>query len=196
MDDKLKLLISQLGDNRIKQDCDISEHLQTGLGAKVPAFYIATTTAELTRAIKLCRELRLEFLIFGSGSKMAIADLGVKGLVIRNRSDNLKIFGVKGKVSRLGLGIEEAFLEADSGVSLVRLVEFASDQGLGGMEILRSTPGTVGGSLYINPILKEKVNQIKILATNNTIKEKSYIDLKREDIILSVVFKLKAKTTA
>ncbi|MBI4036985.1 FAD-binding protein [Candidatus Daviesbacteria bacterium] len=196
MDDKISLLISQLGDNRIKCDSDISEHLQTGLGGKVPAFYIATTTAELIKSIKLCRELKLEFLIFGSGSKMAIADLGVKGLVIRNRSDNLKIFGVKGKVSRLGLGIEEAFLEADSGVSLIKLAEFASDQGLGGLEGLRSTPGTVGGSLYINPLLKEKVNQVKILAPSNTIKQKSYFDLKREDIILSVVFKLKAKTVS
>lgn len=193
MRDKIKLLVSNLGETRVKENVDLTEHLQTRLGGPAAAFYIATTLRELTRSIQLCRELRIPFLLIGSGSKMAISDQGVRGLAIKNRSDSIKIFGVKGKVSRTGIGIEEAFLEADSGVSLVKLADFSASQGLGGLEVLRTTAGTVGGSFYITPVLKEKSFEVKVLTNSGGVKGKSADAVKKEDIILSVVFKLKAK---
>lgn len=193
MDDKVRLLESVLGETRIKRGIDISEHLQTGLGAKVRAFYIATTTRELIKAIELCRELRINFLLIGSGSKMAISEQGVDGLVIKNRSDNARIFGVKGKVSRNGIGVEEAMVEVDSGISLSGLAGFAQKQGLGGLEELEKAVGTVGGSLAVNQILREKAIQVKALTLSGHEQTKELKDVKREDVILSAVFKLKAK---
>lgn len=181
MEAKIKLLISELGENRIKQNYNAD------------AYYIATNTRELIKSIKLCLELKIPFLIFGMGSKIALAKNGFKGLVIKNRSDNLKIFGIKGKVSRDGIGVEEAFIEADSGTSLPYLNEFALKQGLGGFEDLANAIGTVGGSIMVNQTLREKAAQIKVLAQDGSIKTKELLGLSNSDIILSIIFKLKAK---
>lgn len=193
MEDHIKLLVMNLGDERVKLNVDLSDYMETKLGALSRAFYIATTTRELFRAIQLCKDLKIKYLIMGTGSKMAISEKGFEGLVIKNRSDNLKIFGVKGKVSRAGIGIEEAFLEADSGTSLKRLAEYASKQGLEGLEVLENALGTVGGSLYILPALREKTYQIEVLNARGAIKVKEVSEISKEDIILSATFKLKAK---
>ncbi|MDO8498820.1 MAG: FAD-binding protein [bacterium] len=193
MDQKFKLLATQLGEHRLKFDVDITEHLKSGLGGQAEAFYIATSIRELVKALEDCQDLRIPVLIIGLGSKVAISEAGLKGLVIKNRSDSMKIFGIKGKVSKKGIGIEEAFLEAESGVTLARLAEYATSQGLGGLEVFRSNLGTLGGSLYITPALKEKIHQVKVFTSSGEVENVEVPDLKREDIILSVVFKLQAK---
>lgn len=188
------LLSSELGEIRIKRDIDISDQMQSQLGGRVGAFYIATTSRELVRVVELARELRLKFIILGSGSKTALAKDNPDLLVIKNRSDNLKIFGIKGKVSREGLGIEEAFIEAESGASLQNLADYTLRQKLTGLEDLKSSPGTVGGSFFINPTIRGKATSIKILDPRGDIKEiKEVRDVDKDDIILSVVFKLRAR---
>lgn len=193
MEGKIKLLISTLGEDRVKINVDLTEFLQTGLGGIARALYIATTTRELIKVIVLCREIKINFLIIGCGSKIAVGEKGLDGLAIKNRSDNLRIFGIKGRVSRVGIGIEEAFLEADSGVSLAKLSDFAFGQGLAGLEVLKSLPGTVGGSFYINPTLRNRASQIKILGAGTNIKSVLPHQMSKSDIILSVVFKLQAR---
>ncbi|MCL5783798.1 MAG: FAD-binding protein [Patescibacteria group bacterium] len=193
MEDRIRLLVKTFGDDRVKTNVDLSEYLQTGLGGPVKAFYIATTTRELIRVIEICKDLKLDFLVVGSGSKIALSQHGQDIIAIKNRSDSIRIFGIKGKVSRDGLGIEEAFLEVDSGVTLDRLAENSFKQGLGGFEILRSTLGTVGGSFYVLPILREKAHQVKVLTPECEILVKESIRVAKEDIILSVVFKLKSR---
>ncbi len=193
MEEKIKLLKAELGDNRIKVDVDITEYLETKLGGKSAVFYMATTTQELIKAVELCQELKIAYLIIGSGSKVAISDSGFSGLIIKNRSDNVKIYGIKGKVSRDGIGVEEAMIEADSGVSLKRLSEFAESQNLGGFEGLKDSIGTVGGSLILNNILLSKCHQVKVLPNNGNLISVSHLQVHKNQVIVSVVFKLKAK---
>jgi len=192
VEEKLKLLTSQLGESRVKQDVDLSEYLQTKLKHRARAFYIATTTRELTRVLELCQELKIPFTIFGSGSKSTAFGQDIKGLVVKNRSSSLKVFGIKGKVTREGIGLDEALLEVDSGVSLMKLVEFAAQQGLKGFESVKGMVGTIGGSFQISPILREKATQIKIW-TKEGQKIIAPDQLFRENIIFSIIFKLKAR---
>lgn len=193
MDSKVRLLISSLGENRVKVDTDLSDYLQTGLGGPAKAFYIATTPRELIKSVELCRQLKIPYLLIGSGSKVAISSQGFKGLVVKNRADSLKVFGIKGKVSRSGIGIEEAMVEAESGATLSKLADFAAQQGLSGLEVVRTLPGTVGGSFYILTILRDKSSQIKVLTQTGSQRVKDSRQLLKEDIILSAVFKLKSK---
>lgn len=193
MDDKFKLLTSELGESRIKKDIDITEFLQTKLGGLTSFFYIATNEKELIKVIQLCNELKVDFLVIGSGSKIVLSKNGFLGMAIKNRSDSLRIFGIKGKVSRSGLGVEEALIEAGSGVSLRRLNEYVHTQGLGGLEGFESFLSTLGGSFYITPELRNKSQQIKVLNSQGQVQIKQESDLSRKDIILSVVFKLKSR---
>jgi UDP-N-acetylenolpyruvoylglucosamine reductase len=170
MEEKIKLLASQLGDSRITQ-----------------SVYIATTTRELIRAVELCRELEVAFKVVGS---KIINEF--PGLVIRNRSDNIRIFGIKGKVSRAGLGVEEALLEVDSGVSVNRLAEYAARQKLSGLEGLQGLEGTVGGSFFVNPNIFLNCQEAKVLNGGGEVTSKIGTKVEKEEIILSVIFKLKA----
>ena len=192
MDERIKILVNTLGALRVKEDVDITDQLDSRLGGVVRAFYIATTTAELTQAVHLAQDLRIEYLVIGAGSKVAIAKSGFPGLMIKNRSDNIKLFGIKGKVDKSGLGVEEASIEVDSGVSLNRLGNYAKQQKLKGVETVCDLTGTVGGNLYINPELKRISNQIKVLTKTRTPDIKTSDQVKREDIIISVVVRLKS----
>lgn len=193
MDEKFKLLDSDLGEIRVKKNINVTEFLQSKLGGLVSFFYIATSEKELIKVIQLCEELKIDFLLVGSGSKINISKNGFLGLVIKNRNDSLKIFGIKGKVSRDGLGIEEALIEAGSGVSLKRLNEYIRTQSLGGMEGFETSLNTIGGSFYITPELRQKSQQLKVFNPHGQIQIKQESELSREDIILSVVFKLKSR---
>lgn len=193
MEDKIKLLKAELGENRVKENVDISEYLETKLDGIATAFYLATTNRELVWVIELCQELKIKYLLIGAGSKIAINDEDLSGLVIKNRSDALKIYGVKGRVSREGIGIEEALLEADSGVSLKRLAEYASGQKLGGFEVLKDIMGTVGGSILMNEVLLDKCFQVKVLPDDGEITTLAPFQIHKNDVVLSAVFKLKAK---
>lgn len=187
---RVKLLRSELGDTRIKVDVDLSGYMETKLGGKAAALFIATSQSELIHSLDLATELKIPYLIIGSGSKMALAEEGFKGLVIKNRSDAIRIFGIKGAVSREGLGIREAMLEVDSGVTLRRLSEYCSQQKLTGFEDSGNIPGTVGGSLLMNKDLRDKVTQVKVWTVGGVV-DKMLAVVKRDDIIVSVVVKLK-----
>lgn len=191
INDRLKLLANTLGETRLKLDVEISDNFQTHLKGNIEAFYIATSPRELIQVIELCWELRINFVIIGSGSR--ITDIGDATLVIKNRSDGLKIFGVKGKISRNGLGIEEAFIEAGSGVSLSTLAAYTAKQGLGGLEELQSIPGTLGGAFHFVPQIKEMASQVKILTNSSPQKDVLPSEVNKEDIILAVTFHLKTR---
>ncbi len=191
--DKLKLISSQLGDNRLKFDVETSELLETRLGGKAAGVYIATTQNELIESINLSNELKIPYIIIGSGSKTALKSGVYEGLVIKNRSSHIRIFGIKGKVSKDGLKLSSAYIEADSGVSLGKLIEFADKQWLSGLDSLKNIPGTIGGNLSINRDIQEKADHIKVMEKDGTITDKLPLEVKRDDTIISVTFSLKSQ---
>ncbi len=189
MDEKTKILINELGELRVKKDVNLNREMVNGCPQKAALFYIVTRTSEMIKVIGLCQELKINFTVIGSGSKIILSDKQAKGFIIKNRSDNIKISGIKGKISQQGIGVEEAFLEVDSGVSLAKIAEFASGQNLTGLAILLKIPGTIGGSLSL-PYLLNKIVKIKVLTKEGIIKDKLPDQYNFGDIILSVIFKL------
>jgi UDP-N-acetylenolpyruvoylglucosamine reductase len=127
MEDRIKLLITELGETRIKENLDIAEHLKTGKHFTVRLFYLATTVREMIKAIEAARDLQIDHMVLGSGSKSAFLPETYEGLVIKNRTEVIKIAGVKGKVTPNGIDVDEAFVEADSGISVDKLIEFAKE---------------------------------------------------------------------
>lgn len=193
MEAKLKLIISSFGQNLFKTDELLSNHTALKLGGPAKLFFVATNQREIIKVIDCCRQLKIPFLIFGTGSKMAIADSGFEGLVIKNRSQGIKIISIKGKVSKSGIGVEEALVEADSGVSMGNFVEFLIKQGLKS-EGFAGLPGSVGGNLFINTLLQQAAEKVKILTPSSKIENILPKNLKLDrEVILSATFKIKAK---
>lgn len=193
MDQKFKLIVDSFGKDRFKVNEPLKDHTALGLGGSARLFFIAINIQELVRLIQMSRELKVPFFIFGSGSKMIISDSGFDGLVIKNRTKNIHTVSVKGKVSKFGIGVEEALVEVESGVSVARFQEALDSQGLSSKEF-SAIPGTIGGNLFVSRILQNQVKSIKVLTLDSEVEEIEASKLRmRQHIILSAVFKTKAK---
>lgn len=193
MDNKFKLIIDSFGKDRFKFDEPLKDYTTLSIGGPAKLFFIVFTTQELIKLISMCRELNLPFFIFGTGSKFMMSDQGFNGLVIKNRTKNITTISVKGKVSKFGIGIDEALVEVDSGVSIAKLSEYLDSQELSPEEF-KNIPGSLGGNLFISRTLQSKVKSIKVYNLNSNIEEIGPQDLSlNKHIILSAVLRLKAK---
>lgn len=193
MDSKFKLIIDSFGKDRFKINEPLKDYTSLGIGGPAKLFFIAFTASELIKIINMCRQLKLPFFIFGMGTKIMFSDLGFDDLVIKNRTKNIEIISIKGKASRVGIGIDEALVEVESGVSVSRFMEFLDAKELASAEF-KNIPGTVGGNLFLSNILQNRIKSIKILTSASQIKEIQANKLSlRKHIILSAVFRIKAK---
>ncbi len=189
----MKLIIDTFGVDKIQVGVPLSDFTALKVGGKAKAFFVAFTQNEIVKLINFCRTLKLPFFIFGTGSKIMMSDNGFDGLVIKNRTRDIKILSIKGKVSRVGIGVEEVLVEVESGVGIETFIEFLKVQGLIFVEF-EGIVGSIGGNLYLNWALQERVENIKVLSENGKIEEIKKNDLSlKKHVILSAVFKIKSK---
>ncbi len=189
---KLKIITKLLGSERVKLDENLLYFTNSKLDKKAEAFYIVTTQKELVEVLDLCSEIKLPFLILGNGTKIDFPN-NFEGLVIKNRTSNIKISGIKGKVSKDGLGIEEALVEADSGVSISKLNTYLDEQGLSRLKFVSTEEGTLGGTIFYDMVLSSQTHKIKIWS-KGFISEIDIIDLKSSgNAVLSLILNMKAK---
>jgi len=100
---------------------------------------------------------------------------------------------VKGKVTKYGIGVDEALIEVESGVSINRWVEYLNSQSLETSEFA-SIPGSIGGNLFLSKFLQNRVKSIKVLDSKSEIIEIPVETLNpKRHIIISAVFRIKAK---
>lgn len=193
MDSKFKLIIDSVGREKFKFNEPLKDYTELRLGGPAKLFFIAFTTKEMIRIVKLSKDLKIPFLIFGTGTKMMISDLGFDGLVIKNRTKEIQTISVKGKVTKFGIGIDEALIEVDSGVSINKFCEYLKSQNLES-DKFKDLPGTIGGNLFMNRFLQSQAISIKVLDQTSEIDEISAESLRiGRDVILSAVFKIKAE---
>lgn len=193
MDSKLKLIADSFGHDRFKFNEPLKNHTTLQIGGPAKLFFIAFTLNELIKIIKAVRDLNVPHFILGTGSKSMISDNGFDGIVIKNRTKNIQVVSIKGKVSKFGIGIEEAFIEAESGVSIAKFTEFLNAQNLSSIEF-NGMPGSIGGNLLLDHFLQTRTKSIKVLTLRSQIEEIEAPELNfRNHIILSAVFKVKSK---
>lgn len=193
MENKLKLIVNSFGEERFKFNELIKDYTALNIGGPADAFFIVFTTQELIKIITMCRQLKVPFFLIGTGSKIILSDNGFNGLVIKNRSKNISIVSVKGKVIKFGIGVEEALIEADSGISIVKFSEFLSTQKLEFGEFV-NMPGSIGGNLFISNVLQSRSKSIKVLSRDGEVEQVLPKKLSlNKHIILSAVFNIKAQ---
>lgn len=191
MDNKFKLIVDSFGSDRFKFNELIKDYTALKVGGPAKFFFIAFNSLEFIKIIKMCRELKLPFFVFGTGSKIMMSDNGFNGLVIKNRTKNIQTVSVKGKVTKFGIGVEEALIEVDSGVSINKFIEFLDSQKLSSKQF-QGIPGSIGGSLFLSRFLQMSVKSIKVLDSDSEIEQISPIDLNvKKHIIISAIFKVK-----
>lgn len=181
MSDNFQILEEKLGRGRIKVNEPLSLHTSFKIGGPANFFFEANSCEEVTNAVNGAEELKLPYLILGGGSNVLVGDKGFPGLVIRNKSKNIKVLGYSGKVKSRQSEVQNVLLEVDAGVPFNQLVRFTIEEGLGGLEEFLGLPGTVGGAVMDNSHWHEKKID-ELLVSKKTL---------GKGIILSVVFGLK-----
>lgn len=205
MEEAYKQLSKIFGD-LIKINEPLAPYTTFKIGGPADLFFVATNQEELVSIISEARKLKIPMFILGGGSNILIGDRGIRGLVIKNNTREIRIAGMKGKVTS-GTREGKVYVEAQSGVLFNSLVRFAIEEGLGGLEMHLGLPGTVGGALYMNSkwtkpesYVGDVVYQATILTPKNEIQAvpASYFHFgydtstvqKSGDIVLSVIFGL------
>ena len=191
MDEKVKLLADSFGSDKVKLNEPVSEHTALHLGGSAELFFVATHIREIVRMVELAKSLKIPVIVFGTGSKMIISDKGFDGVIIKNRTASIVIVGVKGKVSKEGIGVSEAMVEVESGVSISKLIEFLKKQGLN-TDLLNEVKGSLGGNLFLTKALLDQTQKIKVIDETGDITEIEKEDLSlQKHIILSAVLKFR-----
>lgn len=157
--DRYNQLKQILGELRIYQDEPLSKHTYFKIGGPAKYFFEAKNTPDFILALETAHKLRIPYVVLGGGANVLVSDAGFDGLVIKNRTDGVKLVGVKGTIGKTGTGIKHALVWIASGTLMNRLARFTIDQGLEGLEFLLSVPGTVGGGIKINSHYEVEKNE-------------------------------------
>lgn len=197
MDNNAKLIV-KLGNNRVRVDEILIPYTNMHVGGKADLLVIAENSDQLVEAILTARAFAIPTLIIGNGANILVSDQGFRGLVIINRSKTFKF-------------LPHDYLEAESGVSVVELINQARVRRLTGLERMLKVPATVGGAIYMNAgdtgkneFFGDLVRSVRVLTPGGQIKNLQKEDCgfgyrtsrfqTSGDVILSTVIQLHSTT--
>jgi UDP-N-acetylmuramate dehydrogenase len=106
-------------------------------GGAARYFLTARSEADLMRAVKAARRLKIPLFIMGGGSNLLVSDDGFDGLVVKLDVLGLEVLG-------------DTHLKVGAGESLMDTINFAAENSLAGLEFAAGIWGTVGGAIYGN----------------------------------------------
>lgn len=209
MDIKIQQLKNLLGE-KAKVNESLAPYTTFKIGGPADLFYDAKTVSELETAVTEARKLGVPVFVLGGGTNILIGDKGIRGLVVKNSTSSIKVRGMRGQSSPT-TQTRRVYVEADSGVTMNKLVRFAAEEGFRGLEMHLGLPGSVGGAVYMNSkwtkpegYVGDVVYQAEILTPTGerkTVSQKYFqfaYDTssiqKTRDIVLTVVFALEADT--
>jgi len=121
----------------LKQNISLCAYSNFGIGGRADYFFEASSLHELKSSVVTARECGIPYYLIGGGYNLLFDDEGFRGLIIRNMAGGVKDCG-------------KEVLEAYSGTSLNRILKFAQEKGLSGLEFLAGIPGTLGGAVFGN----------------------------------------------
>jgi UDP-N-acetylmuramate dehydrogenase len=115
----------------------LSDYCHFKIGGEADYFFCARSVRDLKKAITLARKSSMYHTIIGGGYNLLFEDEGFRGLVIKNKVE---------EVERQDKGL----IRCASGNSLKDVLEWCAENELGGLEFMAGIPGTVGGAIYGN----------------------------------------------
>ncbi|HSX57828.1 MAG TPA: UDP-N-acetylmuramate dehydrogenase [Candidatus Saccharimonadales bacterium] len=130
-------ILNKLGPERVKVGESMRLHTYMRVGGPAEFYFEAQNSAELEKAVQAALELQIPYVVIGQGANVLVSDKGIKGLVIKNSSKEIKF-------------LPHDFVEVDSGVNIIDLGREIAKRGLGGLERMTRVPASVGGAVFMN----------------------------------------------
>ena len=132
----VRRLQDALGVADVHRDAAVARYTTWRVGGPAALLAVARDAEQLRNAAEVVRDAGLPWLVLGRGSNVLVCDEGVRGVVIVNRADALRIEGTT--------------LWAESGALLSVLARRTTAAGLEGLEWCHDIPGSVGGAVVSN----------------------------------------------
>ncbi len=134
----INILQKKFGKNLIIKE-DLSKYSWFNLGGPADIFFRPENKDQLIAFLNEIKENNYKMHILGAGSNTLIRDAGVKGVVIKLGS----------KFSGIHL-LSKDTIEVGSGALDRKVSDFATSNGISGMEFLSCIPGSIGGAIIMN----------------------------------------------
>lgn len=179
----------------IQKNVKLAQYTTFRIGGPAKFFVDVISEEELIEALEYAKDNGLNIFILGGGSNLLVSDSGFDGLVIHI------------KMNELGVDIENNKLTAGAGVSIAKLIKYAVENSLSGLEWAAGLPGGLGGAIRGNAgtfglSMNDVIESVRVYNLENKAIEKFEKDkcnfayrnsvFKQNDnlIILSAVLKL------
>ncbi|HAE23589.1 MAG TPA: UDP-N-acetylenolpyruvoylglucosamine reductase [Spirochaetaceae bacterium] len=141
-------------DAETRFDEPLAPHTSFKIGGPADAFVLPRSEEALATLLKAASQEGIAAQVIGGGANLLIADGGVRGIVLCTAlMQDLReesAFGAAAALDAESSAREGSGLYAAAGVSVTRLVGFARDRSLAGLEFAAGLPGSVGGAVYMN----------------------------------------------
>ena len=134
-----KQIADYLPDLRVACDEPMSRHTSFRIGGPARRMAFPERGEQLVLLMGFAEDCGARPLVIGNGTNLLAPDRGLDRLVVNTSA-----------MSRVELGPEAYTIQAEAGVSLARLADFACKQGLTGLEFAHGIPGTLGGAVCMN----------------------------------------------
>jgi UDP-N-acetylmuramate dehydrogenase len=120
----------------------MARHTTFGVGGPADIYLEVDNSSSLRTAVALASGNETTWCVLGSGSNVLVGDLGIRGLVVHNKSR-----GIDGPHE---MENGQTLVRVDSGVSFASLARYISRRGYWGLEWAAGIPGTIGGAVVYN----------------------------------------------
>lgn len=133
-----KKILEYLPDLLVKSDEPMWRHTSFRIGGPAKRMAFPANSEQMVLLLHFADEVKAHPLIIGNGTNLLAPDKGLDRLVINTTSLN-----------ELHLEADDQ-VQAQAGVLLARLADFAQKNGLLGLEFAHGIPGSLGGAVCMN----------------------------------------------
>ncbi len=205
-----QLLKNELVDAGLEVETDfpLAKVTTWKIGGPADLYVHSKKSADLEIAIRISKKYNIPFTVLGWGSNVLISDKGIRGLVIKNSSNNITILGKRKEAVKIerkvGARLQavdkdkyydfkdldydeteypQVRVSVESGIYLPLLINVLIDRGVTGLQWFAGIPGTIGGAIYNNihggsRFFSEVVYSAKVLKNSGEVSVLRNNDLK------------------
>ena len=130
-------LVRIVGRARVSRGASLAGLTTFKVGGPADWLVTAGTSAEVRAVVRAAAAAGVPLTVLGGGSNVLVADAGIRGIVLRIRSSEVRSVG-------------ESCVRAAAGITINGLVRWTIGRGFAGLEAWAGTPGTVGGAIRGN----------------------------------------------
>ncbi len=185
--DELRAILPDL---QCKLECSLASFTTVKIGGPAELLIETKSSQELKMLASYAHQANLALTVLGWGANTLIADAGIRGITVVNKSSLFHPMPEKPVEQTLGESIvprwhslnsggqdffdyytgteTKVLVELDSGTPLPYAINFSLAQGLTGLEWFSRIPATIGGAIYNNihggaHFISEQIHSVTIL---------------------------------